>query len=479
MESSNETNPGDNSKDPPVDVDDDIAPDSEVKVYTNEDEEEEGLPEMESALSRRDKYVEDVKSGLINESEQCKDARAGDHLAFARSFLHEEATLYQYLLNQQADPCALPGNVLNRGNSPASGSAATHPGLQPSLYHLPPPPPNYHYPMLGPAQLEAWHQYQSGTLHAGSPYSLPINTSGSMSRFSPGGLHGHHPGLTPAGSGHPRTLLHIKPENLDAVSDVNHQRNYHGSIHSGEKECLVKKKDVNHIPKPLNAFMHYPGLSPGAGLGPHGGHPHTLPDIKPADLDAVSNVNHQLNHHGSIHRGEKEAEKEGLVKKEDVNRIPNHAGSPYSLPINTSGSMSRFSPGELHGHHHPGISPGAGLGPQGGHPYTLPHLKPAVLDAVSNINHQLNHHGSIHRGEKEREAEKECLVKKKDVNHIPKPLNAFMLYMKEMRPVVKAECTLKESAAINKILGKEILESFLFCMYLGSFTLLLSLHKAK
>ena len=199
MESSNETNPRDNSKDPTVDVDDDIAPDSEVKVYTNEDEE--GVPETESALSRRDGSIEDVKSGLINESEQCKDARTGDQLAFARSFLQEEATLYQYLLNQQAASCALPDNVLNRGNSPASGSAATHPGLQPSLYHLPPPPPNYHYPMLGPAQLEAWHQYQSGTLHVGSPYSLPINTLGYMSRFSPGGLLGHHPGLSPAGSG--------------------------------------------------------------------------------------------------------------------------------------------------------------------------------------------------------------------------------------------------------------------------------------
>ena len=43
---------------------------------------------------------------------------------------------------------------------------------------------------------------------------------------------------------------------------------------------------------------------------------------------------------------------------------------------------------------------------------------------------------------------------KKD--HIKKPLNAFMLYMKEMRPVVQAECTLKESAAINQILGRRV-----------------------
>ncbi|XP_022700806.1 protein pangolin, isoforms A/H/I/S-like isoform X3 [Varroa jacobsoni] len=38
--------------------------------------------------------------------------------------------------------------------------------------------------------------------------------------------------------------------------------------------------------------------------------------------------------------------------------------------------------------------------------------------------------------------------------HVKKPLNAFMLYMKEMRAKVVAECTLKESAAINQILGK-------------------------
>ncbi|KAH9278537.1 Protein pangolin, isoforms A/H/I/S [Echinococcus granulosus] len=38
--------------------------------------------------------------------------------------------------------------------------------------------------------------------------------------------------------------------------------------------------------------------------------------------------------------------------------------------------------------------------------------------------------------------------------HIKKPLNAFMLFMKEMRPRVQEECTLKESAAINQILGK-------------------------
>lgn len=48
-----------------------------------------------------------------------------------------------------------------------------------------------------------------------------------------------------------------------------------------------------------------------------------------------------------------------------------------------------------------------------------------------------------------------CLTDKKKP-HIKKPLNAFMLYMKEMRAKVVAECTLKESAAINQILGRRV-----------------------
>ena len=40
--------------------------------------------------------------------------------------------------------------------------------------------------------------------------------------------------------------------------------------------------------------------------------------------------------------------------------------------------------------------------------------------------------------------------------HVKKPLNAFMLFMKEKRADVIKECTLKESAAINQILGKMV-----------------------
>jgi hypothetical protein len=39
--------------------------------------------------------------------------------------------------------------------------------------------------------------------------------------------------------------------------------------------------------------------------------------------------------------------------------------------------------------------------------------------------------------------------------HVKKPLNAFMLFMREKRAEVMKECSLKESAAINQILGKK------------------------
>lgn len=54
------------------------------------------------------------------------------------------------------------------------------------------------------------------------------------------------------------------------------------------------------------------------------------------------------------------------------------------------------------------------------------------------------------------ELKKKPTAAEKKKPHIKKPLNAFMLYMKEMRAKVVAECTLKESAAINQILGRRV-----------------------
>lgn len=40
--------------------------------------------------------------------------------------------------------------------------------------------------------------------------------------------------------------------------------------------------------------------------------------------------------------------------------------------------------------------------------------------------------------------------------HIKKPLNAFMLYMRDERPKVVSQCKVKESATINQILGQRV-----------------------
>ncbi|XP_061790308.1 transcription factor 7 isoform X3 [Nerophis lumbriciformis] len=87
------------------------------------------------------------------------------------------------------------------------------------------------------------------------------------------------------------------------------------------------------------------------------------------------------------------------------------------------------------------------LGPSGMHPTGIPH--PAIVPPSGKQEHEHYDRGMYTKPQVDAKREKEP---KKAV--IKKPLNAFMLYMKEMRAKVIAECTLKESAAINQILGR-------------------------
>ncbi|KAL5289802.1 TCF7L2 family protein [Megaselia abdita] len=138
---------------------------------------------------------------------------------------------------------------------------------------------------------------------------------------------------------------------------------------------------------------------------------------------------------------------------------------PSSLPINTSLTSDfsfRFSQSLLPSVHTPphhminthstmtqsGKDLGGSLNTNG------------VTDSVNTrfirTDHQ-HHQAHLHHHQKNNNQlqSNDC---KNDVDkkkpHIKKPLNAFMLYMKEMRAKVVAECTLKESAAINQILGR-------------------------
>ncbi|TWW75103.1 Lymphoid enhancer-binding factor 1, partial [Takifugu flavidus] len=106
---------------------------------------------------------------------------------------------------------------------------------------------------------------------------------------------------------------------------------------------------------------------------------------------------------------------------------------PYTSNLSsTPSSFSRFP--------HPLM-----LGPSGMHPTGIPH--PAIVPPTGKQEHDQYDRGMYLKQEVKQQKEP-----KKPV--IKKPLNAFMLYMKEMRAKVIAECTLKESAAINQILGR-------------------------
>ncbi|XP_068624823.1 protein pangolin, isoforms A/H/I/S isoform X3 [Battus philenor] len=122
--------------------------------------------------------------------------------------------------------------------------------------------------------------------------------------------------------------------------------------------------------------------------------------------------------------------------------------SPYptSLPISSSSLSSelyRFSPT---------LGGGLGLG-------LSPALVPAPPSKVDIFTHhsrsQVEKSGGSSASDKPGDGSSNANSKEQNKKpHIKKPLNAFMLYMKEMRAKVVAECTLKESAAINQILGR-------------------------
>ncbi|XP_068947932.1 transcription factor 7 isoform X1 [Petaurus breviceps papuanus] len=104
----------------------------------------------------------------------------------------------------------------------------------------------------------------------------------------------------------------------------------------------------------------------------------------------------------------------------------------FSTAVSPGAPYPRFT--------HPSLMLGSGM-----HTTGIPH--PAIVPHSGK--QELQHYDRGLKPPSEAKQEKEA---KKPT--IKKPLNAFMLYMKEMRAKVIAECTLKESAAINQILGR-------------------------
>ncbi|XP_078499962.1 transcription factor 7-like 2 isoform X46 [Lissotriton helveticus] len=113
---------------------------------------------------------------------------------------------------------------------------------------------------------------------------------------------------------------------------------------------------------------------------------------------------------------------------------------PYPTALTVNASMSSFLSSRFPPHM---VPPHHSL-----HTTGIPH--PAIVTPQVKQESSQSDVGSMHSS-KHQDSKKEEEKKKP---HIKKPLNAFMLYMKEMRAKVVAECTLKESAAINQILGR-------------------------
>lgn len=180
---------------------------------------------------------------------------------------------------------------------------------------------------------------------------------------------------------------------------------------------------------PGNPPPHLQGdVDPKTGI-PRPPHPSDISPYYPLSPGAVGQIPHPLG---------------WLVPQQGQPVYPITTGGfrhPYPTALTVNASMSsllssRFPPHMVPPHHSL-------------HTTGIPH--PAIV--TPNVKQESSHSdiGSLNSS-KHQDAKKE--EEKKKQPHIKKPLNAFMLYMKEMRAKVVAECTLKESAAINQILGR-------------------------
>ncbi|XP_061448399.1 transcription factor 7-like 1 isoform X2 [Rhineura floridana] len=274
---------------------------------------------------------------------------------------------------------------------------------------------------------------QDGGFFKGTPYpSYPFLMIPELgSPYLPSGA------LSPSGA---RTYLQVKWPLLDVPAGATLKDARSPSpAHLSNKVPVVQHPHHMHPLTPLITYSndHFspgsppshlsPEIDPKTGI-PRPPHPSELSPYYPLSPGAIGQIPHPLG---------------WLVPQQGqpVYSIPPGGfRHPYpALAMNASMSSlmsSRFSP-------HMVPPPGHGL-----HPSGIPHptiVSPIVKQEPTQTS--LSPEGS---------SKTPVIVKKEEEKkpHIKKPLNAFMLYMKEMRAKVVAECTLKESAAINQILGR-------------------------
>ncbi|XP_015731379.1 transcription factor 7 isoform X5 [Coturnix japonica] len=192
---------------------------------------------------------------------------------------------------------------------------------------------------------------------------------------------------------------------------------YKGSAYSGYPFLMLSDPYLpNGSMSPLSNKV--PVVQPSHGV-------HPLTPLIPYSNDHFSHGSH------SPHLPADISQKQAVHRPSQTSDIPGFYPLPPAGVGQITPSMGWFT--------HP-LMLGSGM-----HTTGIPH--PAIVPHSGK--QEMEHYDRNMKPQPEPKREKEA---KKPT--IKKPLNAFMLYMKEMRAKVIAECTLKESAAINQILGR-------------------------
>ncbi|XP_048378703.1 transcription factor 7-like 2 isoform X1 [Stegostoma tigrinum] len=359
---------------PQLPAGDDLGASDEMISFKDEGEQEDKRPGSVSA----DRDLADVKSSLVNESEQTAPGSGGGggsssspeteaerrHTPSfgekARDYQQHEVKRQDGGLFKGAAAAAYPFIMIPELSTPYLPSGSLTPGARTYL--------QMKWPLL---------DVQTASCLKDSP--APIHLTNRLPLVQ----HAHHM--------HPLTpLITYSNEHFSPGNPTPHL-----------SSDLSSKTGLPRVPYPSELSPYYP-LSPGT-MGPIA---HPLGWVMPPQSPPL---------------------------------YPIAAGSfrpSYHTALTVNASMSRFSPQ---------MAPP----PHTSHATAIPH--PAITTA--GIKQE-----QLHSQPSPSETAKPLMVKKEDEKrkpHIKKPLNAFMLYMKEMRAKVVAECTLKESAAINQILGRK------------------------
>ncbi|KAK9522540.1 hypothetical protein VZT92_018994 [Zoarces viviparus] len=428
---------------------DDLGANDEMISFKDEGEQEEKISENVSA----DRDLDDVKSSLVNESENnssSSDSEQAERRPQTRPDLESYEKARDYFneaLRRQQDggffksphypgyPFLMIPDLTNPylSNGSLSPSARTEPTCPSGVLLL--TGSQADYVLITPAE-ERVEEWEGSSRLAPQACRLPRPQHCTNESRGSGWAHMGGQGLLPMAKRSQRE----RPEERRHQQGLLEQTCSPADILQACSNKVPVVQHAHHV-HPLTPLITYsnehfsPGtppshlspeiLDPKTGI-PRTPHPSELSPYYPLSPGAVGSIAHPL----------------GWFMQQQGQPMysipPGGFRHPYpALAMNASMSSlvsSRFSPHMV-------------TSPHGLHQTGIPHpaiVSPAIKQEPSDMS------PSMH-------ARKSPVPPKKEEDkrpHIKKPLNAFMLYMKEMRAKVVAECTLKESAAINQILGR-------------------------